>query len=446
MKYFSLFILAIAYSVQALANNSILDVKTKVRLDLLANHILSEPRENDKAEDLVDNLKYQTIQEMDLAGLKKAKVPEDPWSDSYWPIYAGVISNRYADSNFPASYDWSVNESYLTLNMGKGPVDHLSPAEKYDLLVGDQNFTMTKAMIDEGKPYFDRDHKVETWMGICHGWAPASFMAPRPHHLFKAMAADGKTEITFYPSDVKALTTLLWANGRFPARFISGRCNLKEPPRDPAGRVIDQDCFDTNPGTWHLAVVNQIGVAKRSMVLDVNYDYEVWNQPLIGYQYVYVNPITGKKADKLEDAIVNYKDIANDPYKEHRNPKVEKLVRITMNISYTVEHDPTSVSEDSPEFDARANQYYDYDLELDANGKIIGGEWRSTNHPDFLWVPSPGSKAFAVGDYWLDRNNDTSIWTGKEALPLAWRNYATSSSQMKQPLAHIVERLIQLAN
>ena len=42
-------------------------------------------------------------------------------------------------------------------------------------------------------------------MGICHGWAPAAFMVQRPTKMVEVLAADGKTKIKFYPSDIKAL-------------------------------------------------------------------------------------------------------------------------------------------------------------------------------------------------------------------------------------------------
>ena len=36
--------------------------------------------------------------------------------------------------------------------------------------------------------------------------------------------------------------------------------------RVPAGRILDPECFKVNPGTFHLAVVNQLGIAGRSLV------------------------------------------------------------------------------------------------------------------------------------------------------------------------------------
>ena len=44
--------------------------------------------------------------------------------------------------------------------------------------------------------------------------------------------------------------------------------------------------------------------------------------------------------------------------------------------------------------------HYEYVLELDAAGKIIGGEWVGEaryTHPDFLWLPIKSSVATVAG-------------------------------------------------
>ena len=115
-------------------------------------------------------------------------------------------------------------------------------------------------------------------------------------------------KITFYPADIKALASLLWASASTVTRFIGGRCNDKNPATDANGRVISAKAFDTNPGTWHLSIVNQLGVARRSLVMDATYDYVVWNQPVAGYEYRYFNPQTMRLAKTLEDATVERRD------------------------------------------------------------------------------------------------------------------------------------------
>ena len=63
--------------------------------------------------------------------------------------------------------------------MEKHIVD-LSPSEKYDLTMGDEQFSLTNQQKLEGSKNLGDDHDVESWMGICHGWAAGSVMAPKP--------------------------------------------------------------------------------------------------------------------------------------------------------------------------------------------------------------------------------------------------------------------------
>lgn len=403
------------------------------------------PEGNDQASDLVDQLRFTRLSEMEDARLLEASLDSSPWSDTYWPTYAGQIANRYGDPNYNVSFLWTDNAEYLESTLGRGGELHLSPAEKYDLLIGDSSFTLTKKMIRTGAPYADREGSVPSWFGLCHGWAAASFMLPRPTKGVTAKGVDGR-KITFTPSDIKALGTLLWANGAGETRFIGGRCNDTEPARDGRNRETNPDCFDTNPATWHIAVVNQIAVSKRSFVMDASAGFEVWNQPVLGYQYSYINPATGAKTRKLSSSKVKLSDWRDDPYAAKRSPKAEYVVKIVMSLQYLSENSPTISMTDSPENDSRAAQTYSYDLELDRDENIVGGEWYSTVHPDFLWVPTQGSKATSYGDAWLDWHADSARWDGVSAIPSSWQNASKMSSAKDQPLARVVSRLFEMAS
>lgn len=405
--------------------------------------IPSEPEEDDQARDLVDQMLYERLEDIERAQLLKASLPEAPWSDSYWPIYQGSLANRYADPAFPGSMDWKENFDFLFKRIGEGASDRLSPAEKYDLLVGDTNFTLTKRMLEEGRRIYEQDGKVETWMGICHGWAPASFMAPRATKAVRASALAGGGELLFYPSDIKALTSLLWANARVPTRYIGGRCHTRQPPTDPNGRPEKIECLDSNPGTWHLAVVNQIGVSKRSFILDASFDYEVWNQPVVSYEYRYFDLKTKKPTDDLKSATVARTEFAEDPFRGTRSPRATHLVGISMEVTYMVETRPSTELTDSEAFDLKRTAQYIYDLELDAHGAIVGGEWHSQNHPDFLWTPAPNTQPVSQGDLLLQRVGDLRRWSPRTKVPVSWTLAARRASAIGQPLARMVEGLLQ---
>src|SRR6185295_6707452 len=118
------------------------------------------------------------------------------------------------------------------------------PAEKYDLLVGDPSWSLTRRMQDEGWLYYSGPRTVPTWVGYCHGWASAAYSVPRPHKTVEMTSAAG-TRIPFYPDDIKALQTALWADYVLtsPIHFTGARCETSEPVQDANGRVLDPGCF-----------------------------------------------------------------------------------------------------------------------------------------------------------------------------------------------------------
>ncbi|MCA9690995.1 MAG: hypothetical protein KC636_15420, partial [Myxococcales bacterium] len=329
---------------------------------------------NDRAENLVDELKYTKLSSMHAARLRAATLPVQPWSDDYWGLFQGTLGCRYGDESYPKDLDWGVNHRYVQQRSAAdifaagdaAAIDKLSPSEKYDLLVGDRSGTLTERMWEMGRYYYERDGKVEPWMGICHGWSPAAYMLARPRRAVDVVAPDGTTKIRFYPADIKALASLLWAQVAPNSRFIGGRFNEPDPEQDSNGRIIAQSAFDTNPGTLHLSVVNQIGVSQRSFVIDATYDYEVWNQPVSEYKYSYFNPLTRKFSASLTRAQVAYDDFkSEDKFKKYRSDDVRSIVGVYMQLSYMVEVHPRQRDVDGPGHDAFNTAKYMYDLELD---------------------------------------------------------------------------------
>jgi hypothetical protein len=103
------------------------------------------------------------------------------WNGSYWPFYRGSIAYRYNDSGWPKEskslgvhYQYYINNPSQNL-VDSGNIDALSPAEKYDLLIGNSDWTLTKRMwrrVNSASTYGE----LPTWFGICHGWSAATDM------------------------------------------------------------------------------------------------------------------------------------------------------------------------------------------------------------------------------------------------------------------------------
>lgn len=421
--------------------------------NLLGGEEKSVPAYNDLVDNLMESPQIErSLLQMEERNLLAGQLDKEPWSDTYWPLYKGVLGQRYAEPPFALANTWSDAHEYILANpafpiwKSEDPkaIDKLSPSEKYDLLLSGDKTYLTDQSWQEGAKYANSNEEgeVATWMGICHGWAPASYLVPRPQKKVTVMSFDGKTLLHFYPADIKALNSLIWAKVNTPTRFVGGRCNDENPKVDENGRIIQQNCFDTNPGTWHMSVVNKIGVEKNSFIMDANYDYEVWNQPVLSYSYTYFNVETKKAGSKLEDQIIPLQEFKSDRYKKYRSSNTKLIVGITMKVTYLQETIPRQTETDDSSMDSKTTRTFVYDLELDDQRKIIGGEWYQNTHPDFLWTPAKGAKPLTMEDYSLLGEGK---WDGKTPLKSSWVRQGLSAARKGLPLYKIVESLNELA-
>lgn len=398
------------------------------------------PTASDRAINLVDILKYDSLKAMRAAGLEQARLIDRPWSGWYWPLYQGGLATRLADPAYPIKSPVRDIANYFILTLGRVPVSQLSPAEKYDLLVGDSSFTMSRNMMLLAENAVNTG-TYDYWMGFCGGWAHASMNLPRPRHSVTVIAADGGTRIEFLPSDIEALASLLWNKGLFRYRMVGSLCFETTITRDPVNdRTMLAECFDTNPATWHVSVVNQLGVAGRSFLIDADPSRQIWNHPVSAYSYRYFNPITDKPVESLEEARVTLKDFEKDPHAATRTPDTSWVVGVEMEAEFVYYKDANGARIDTPDTDQVRKPVYRYDLELDSHGKIIGGEWHSRLHPDVIWVAERGVVPKTKGDALL---KGASNWFEGEPLPAEWTKAAVVGSKGLQPLANVIYKLVE---
>jgi hypothetical protein len=342
--------------------------------------------------DVDQNFNYKLA---DLPSEGEAEVV--PWAGSYWPTFRDSINFRWDGSS------------------GSTPGASLSPAEKFakafdrDKLVdsvsaqfginsrstkcsANSECDSDKAEVCSKRPGESEGRCVETWFGICHAWAPAAIMIPEPKN---PVTYNG---VTFKVSDIKALVSLSYTHA-VKTRFLSGRCNDKadEIEYDEFGRPKKRDCMNTNPGTFHVVATNLLGIQKKSFVEDKTFDYQVWNQPVRSYKVLQNTALTAAQANALVTASGS-QYLFNDQAQAFRH--------IKMRFSYIAEPAQNIDGNLSQQIDNFTNyDVYEYVLELDGDGEIIGGEWvgaSKKNHPDFLWTPTL--------KYWTEiaTHNDTA--------------------------------------
>ena len=382
------------------------------------------------------------------------------WSDDYWRTVWGQTSYRYSERRYFLNYLEAIQHytqpaQWLNL-LGTSAssiadvVTGWSPAEKYDLTVHDENFGLTNQQKNEGRAVLDSTGEVESWMGLCHGWAAAAIGVVPPQKA-AVLVGPRNVRVTWYPNDVKAMATLAWANGNYVTNYVGGRCNSKQPELFANGRIREQKCFDNNPATFHLALGNMIGRQKLSFVMDKVFDYEVWNQPIHSYQFVYFNPLNSQQtSSRWQDVIVDYDDSfrqqdrfqspltrgVRTPGGGYEDRHVKKIVGVIATVTYLVEHRPNHSP--FPDQSSYQRETYTYDLEFQEwQGHYYpsGGEWHQNSHPDFLWVHRKGT-------FPVSQHDVPGLMFSGDAVPSSrFTETAKNASRVGMPLCRVMKEL-----
>jgi hypothetical protein len=264
---------------------------------------------NEQNDPKLINFDYQTkFSELPLKGA----LTKRPWSGDYWPTYTGGITYRWGmgQGNSIQRYSYSLPKMNLLTDE---QIKYLSPAEKYDLFLGDDEFSLTQFERERTQvlatipgPSFNPEVKIEKWEGLCHAWAPATVGYDNPRPIY-VEGARGHM-IPFGSSDLKALLTYnIHVNQKDTnTKFLGSRCylNFKDliaqyNSGDITFDELDQkiaileaqnsdttakgSCMDTNAGSFHVVLSNQIGLMDESFIIDRTRDLEVWNQPVYSF-------------------------------------------------------------------------------------------------------------------------------------------------------------------
>ncbi|HLL24039.1 MAG TPA: proprotein convertase P-domain-containing protein, partial [Kofleriaceae bacterium] len=199
----------------------------------------------------------------------------------------------------------------------------------------------------------------------------AALAVPEPQ---KAVTING---VKFEVADIKALIQSSYDSTA--AVMLGGRCNSKEIMHSVTGSANDA-CSDLNPGGLHVIMTNFLGISQLPLVEDRTANYEVWNQPVVGYEITQQNEVTAKAANACVGATGN-------TWKY--NTSAAKLYDVKMTVKYVTEGDASTTALGFANY-TRSDRYH-YILELNTAGKVIGGRYctDSTNtHVDFLWSPT----------------------------------------------------------
>ncbi len=285
-----------------------------------------------------------------------------PWSDTYWPSNRAGIAARW---NLPGSdgFKYRLYSENEVRVMPKNELAKLSPAEKYDIFMGRFDYPTVKMVRGSTSA------SMESWNGICHGWAPASLNHPEPGPV--TVKSSNGIEVSFGSSDVKALIDQYYATYARASEFLGMRCK-----RGGGGNIFrriagvfssSSACNDTHAGAFHIVMSNELGIKRRGFVADVDSKRQVWNQPI----YAFDAKVVGERR----------------PH-EGAAPGTRREVLIHAVITYTKEINATWNPVVGTSSFSKESKAYDYALELDSSGRIIGGSYYLKSNrarPDFLW-------------------------------------------------------------
>lgn len=224
-----------------------------------------------------------------------------------------------------------------------------SPLKKYDQAVGSD--------ANDWEIENSRKYATVGWSGHCNGLAAASVMMEQPSQpvLYKG--------IQFTVTDIKALLTEMWQASGY---IVGDRCDRSTITYDRYGRIVESECRDVNPATLHMALTNYLGRFGKAIVGDKDPSEAVWNYPIQSYE------VLEKTEISRSEASYRIQSESSDVYTYNSQAVAFAYIKISVT------------------FLGFSPNRYEYVLELDQKGQILGGEWTGTSkrdHPDFIWRP-----------------------------------------------------------
>jgi hypothetical protein len=281
-----------------------------------------------------------------------------PWSDSNWPSKYAGIANRWTLSgeeienanNF--SYELKSYEQLSRLDMAD--LQKLSPAEKFDIYAGRYDYPTVKAEWQRNQPNVD-DHE-----SLQHGWASASLNFAEPSAV-QVSNEDG-VEIEFTSSDIKALLSYYQGQVSYARTNLLGeRCRVE------FDRFSGKNCKEkeSNAGAFHLVLANELGRKNQGYVMDLKIDGQSLNFPVHSYA-----------------TVIEKDNLLPLP---HATPGTVREIEVKTTVVFSNVTEASLDATNETALHSDLTVVYQYRLELDQAGMVLGGTWISQERPEFMW-------------------------------------------------------------
>ena len=217
------------------------------------------------------------------------KLKSQPWSDTYWPLYEAGFAHRWLNQkitppfvlnsdvtlqNYAEDAAEEIDQAIIEAEHYEGKswqeTLYISPAEKYDIASGKDDFPLTRhelaSFAVNRQEYQNTDW---SWMGHCHGWAAASYLLEKPAQAVLMTNKDTQKQALFTAGDIRGLLTKAASDNGFEGNtdFIGTRCNTNtaDIPRDGLNRIID-GAIGTYSGNGSLSNFRPIKIVLNNWI------------------------------------------------------------------------------------------------------------------------------------------------------------------------------------
>lgn len=278
-----------------------------------------------------------------------------PWAGNYFPMDQGGAANRWQNCKNNTCQVYSKDEIQ---KMTVEEISHLSPIEKYDLLVGDYSFGATHHELINRGPR--RMNPPEYWEGFCNGIRCAGLILNEPKFPVTIKNKDG-IEIRFEPADIKALAGV---NYFYVEKYgqLGGPTNFGLGTSQPNAAVFD------------ITLRFHLGHHKKGFVIDSHLGPEIWNETVVGF-----------KRELSEEKKLSSEEKRNYP-KAVRKFSVNLTLETLGEVEIQASNGPTKSRVSQGDFLTPLNA--GYDLFVDSKGRLIDGAWhppKDSRGVDFAW-------------------------------------------------------------
>ncbi len=271
-------------------------------------------------------------------------------SEWIWPLNQGGILNRWSLKNPKGPKENQSFDFFSIENLKNVDIGQLSPPEKFDLFLGNSNWSFSNFIKKSQKNLLEREFKTE----LAFSETILKFKNPRP------LIIEGRTtqKIPFGSSDLGALLfASILLDEKLNYKTIGSPCKLSFENLSN----LDQ-CEGINPGSFHILLSNFIALRDEGIILDLKRDKRLELRPVVGY-------------------VSNFQAI-DGPISKTASKKTKRELLVTTFIKFVRPRLPKWSQEHSST--SRGYESYTYTLELDNEDNIVGGTWISFNRPDFM--------------------------------------------------------------